>query len=146
MVIGVGFFLVVFLFDEMGECSGFVSSLSLSLCYTNTHKHTHTRTVHDAKPTIKNTQAVGVSWASKEMGFRRGSGRCHSVRDSPYSLVILTRCSHLNKSEKLCFAVAQTPTAMGSAGRPVDSMILRTAAERIDVVDVVVVDVDMREG
>lgn len=131
MVIGVGFSWLFFFLMKWESAQG-LFLLSLSLL----HKHTHTRTVHDAKPTIKNTQAVGVSCASKEMGFRRGSGRCHSVRDSPYSLVILTRCSHLNKSEKLCFAVAQTPTAMGSAGRPVDSMISRTAAERIDVVDV----------
>lgn len=62
VVIRVFFFLVVFLFDEMGECSGFVSSLPLSVTQThaNTVKHTHTyrprRKAHNKKHPSRRSQ------------------------------------------------------------------------------------------
>ena len=42
---------------------------------------------------------------------------CHTV--------ICTRCSHLKRSRKLCFAVAIVPFAIGSASLPVESILAK---------------------
>ena len=39
--------------------------------------------------------------------------------------VICTRCSHLKRSRKLCFAVAIVPFAIGSASLPVESILAK---------------------
>jgi len=74
---------------------------------------------------MKNSQSLADNCASRLMGLRRGTGRAHSVVVSPVvGWVISMRCLKMKRSWKDCLAVARTPLATGSAGWPVDSMVV----------------------
>lgn len=71
--------------------------------------------VQASKPTMKKTQSLADSCMKSLTGFCRGSGVCHSVATSPYSLVMATRWRQRNRSRKDCLMVGMVPLAMGSA-------------------------------
>ena len=72
------------------------------------------------------------------MGFWRGSGDCHSVVISPYSLVMVTRCRQRKRSAHDCFMVGMVPRANGSAFWLFDPMFVLEGGFRVGNSEVVV--------
>lgn len=70
------------------------------------------------------------SWAKRLKGFWSGSGACHSVYSSPYSLVTTTLCFQMKRSLQACLAVARVPLASGSAGSLVVVIVYSTGLRK----------------